>query len=72
MKLDLDKMDTYKFVVCVLIFVLIFTVIFTMQMRSVVNLQSKILMEFLEGAKPKVTTSTTYTTPTPSTKYTGY
>lgn len=69
MKINLDKMDTFKFVICVLVFVLIFTLIFTMQMKSVVSFQNKILMEFLEGVKPKTTTSTTYTTPTTSTKY---
>ena len=66
--INLDKMDTYKFVVCVLLFVLIFTLIFTMQMKSVVNFQNKILLEFLEDVKPS--TSTTRTSGTPP--YSGY
>lgn len=72
MKLNLDKMDVYKFIVYVFLFILIFMIIFTAQMKSVVNFQNKVLMEFLEGAKPKVTTPTTYTTPTTTNKYQGY
>ena len=76
-KINLDKMDTYKFVVCVLIFVLIFTLIFTMQMKSLMNTQNKMLERYFE--KPKTTTTSTYAPSnyTPSTqkeidKYSSY
>ena len=69
MKINLNNMDVFKFVIFVLIFVLIFTLIFTMQMKSVVNFQNKILIEFLEDVKP-TTTSTTRTSGT--TPYSGY
>lgn len=70
-KIDLNNMDVYKFLVFVFLFIIIFMLIFTAQMKSVVSFQNKILVEFLEGVKPKVTTSTTYTSPTTN-KYQGY
>jgi len=56
MKIDLKNMDTYRFVIYVLVFVLIFTLIFTMQMKSLMNIQKKMIEKFFE--KPKTTTST--------------
>jgi len=50
---------------------LLFTLIFNMQMKSVVNFQNKLLMEFLDE-KPRTTTSSTYTTTTTTNKYQGY
>ena len=61
MRINLDKMDTYKFVVCVLVFVLLFTLIFTMQMKSVINMQNKLLTKYLEDERPKTTVTSTYT-----------
>lgn len=60
MKIDLKNMDTYKFVVCVFVFILVFCLIFTMQMKSVINMQNKLLEKYI-GDKPKITTSSTYT-----------
>ena len=72
MKIDLKDMDILRFIVYVFLFILIFMIIFTAQMKSVVSFQNKVLMEFLEGAKPKTTTSTTYTSPAQTNKYQGY
>ena len=74
-----DKMDVYKFVVCVLAFVLIFCFIFMVQTKSVINFQNKILEKYLDQ-KPVITQPTTTSTPTtytPATqreidKYTSY
>lgn len=62
-----DKMDVYKFVVCVLAFILIFCFIFMIQSKSIINFQNKILEKYLE--KPVITQPTTTTTYNPS-KYT--
>ena len=75
MKIDFDKMDVYKFVVCVLAFILIFCFIFMLQTRSVINMQNKLLEKYLDQ-KPiqPITTPTTYTPATQKEidKYTGY
>lgn len=75
MKINIDKMDTYKFVVCVLIFVLIFTLIFTVQMRSVINMQGKLLEQYLNSSKtdtPFKAVTPTPTTTLPTNKYQNY
>ena len=62
-KIDLGKMDVYKFVVCVLAFVLIFCFIFMVQTKAVINFQSKVLERYLDQ-KPKIPTTTSPYTPT--------
>ena len=75
MKIDFDKMDVYKFVVCVLAFILIFCFIFMLQTRSVINMQNKLLEKYLDQKPTQpVTTPSTYTPTTQKEidKYTGY
>jgi len=69
MKIDLKNMDVYKFIVCVFIFILIFCLIFTSQMKSVINMQNKLLEKYI-GDKPNIQSTSTYTpnTYTPSTQ----
>ena len=59
MKLNLDKMDTYKFVVCVLVFILIFAFICSSQMKFTVNkiLESQTKYKVTEPVR----TTSTYT-----------
>lgn len=64
-----DKMDVYKFVVCVLAFVLIFCFIFMVQSRSIINFQNKILEKYLDQ-KPVITQPITQ--PTITNKYDNY
>jgi len=70
MKLDLDKkIDTYMFVIMVLIFVLLFCLMCSSQMKFTIN-------KILEN-QPKQMETSTKTTYTPTTqseinKYTGY
>jgi len=60
MNINIDKMDTFKFVVCVFIFILIFCLIFTIQTRSIVNMQNKLLEKYLDD-QPKITQPKTTT-----------
>ena len=69
-KINLDKMDTYKFIVCILVFILIFCFIFMLQTKSVINMQNKLLSRYLDGEEP--TTTSTYTSPATTNKYQNY
>ena len=71
-KIDFGKMDVYKFVVCVLAFVLIFCFVFMLQSKSIINMQNKLLAQYLDQkpvATQPVETTTTYTPTTPSSSY---
>jgi len=70
MRINLDKMDIYKFVVCVLAFILVFCFIFMLQTKSVINMQNKLLAQYIDQ-KPITQPIKTIKTTTPTT-YPGY
>jgi len=65
-----DKMDVFKFVVCVLAFVLVFCFIFMVQSKSIINMQNKLLAQYLDQ-KP-ITQPIKTSTPTTQNTYSGY